>query len=94
MGDKNQLVRVTTNSVTAKTGHGALKAIYIDTPGDIIFNVRDSTADTGDILFSIDTDSATSGHLFTAPYINHPFNTGLRIEVLSGTTGSLVAIFE
>ena len=51
MGDKNNIARVTTCSTTVRTGHGILKAIYVDTPGDIIFNIRDSTADSGDILF-------------------------------------------
>lgn len=94
MGDKNQLSRVTTTDTIAKTGHGVLKAIYIDTPGDIIFRVYDGITAAGALLFEIDTDSATSGHLFTAPYINHPVNTGIFIDVVSGTTGSLVVIYE
>ena len=94
MGDKNNLVRVTCTSITTKTGHGILKAAYVDTPGDIIFRIRDNTADSGDILFEIDTDSATSGHLFNAPYINHPVSLGIRIQVVSGSSGSLVVIYE
>ena len=94
MGDKNQLSRVTTTSTTAKTGHGILKALYVDTPGDIIFNIRDNTGDAGDILFAVDLTDATGGFLFSAPYINHAFSLGLRVQVVSGATGSIVAIYE
>jgi hypothetical protein len=94
MGDKNNLLRVTSTSANAKVGHGILKALYVDTPGDIIYNIRDATTDAGDILFQIDLDSATSGHMFTAPYINHPCSVGIRAQVVSGTTGSIVLIYE
>jgi len=94
MGDKNQLARITTCDATSKTGHGILKALYVDTPGDIIFRVYDGTDNTGLLLFEIDTDSATSGHLFAAPYINHPVNVGIHTDVVSGTTGGLVIVYE
>ena len=94
MGDKNNIARIDTTSTTVKTGHGILKAIYVDTPGDRIFNIRDSTADTLDILFQIDLTDATGGFLFSAPYINHPFSIGLRVQELSGATGSIVVVYE
>ena len=94
MGDKNNLARITTTSTTVKTGHGILKAIYVDTPGDRVFNIRDSTADTLDILFQIDLGSLTPGFMFSAPYINHPCSIGIRVQEVSGTTGSIVVIFE
>jgi hypothetical protein len=94
MGDKNNLVRVTTTDVLAKTGHGVLKAIYEDTSGDHIFNIYDGVNTCGELLFSVDEDSPNSAHMFSAPYINHPLKTGLFIDALSGTTGSIVIIFE
>ena len=205
MGDKNSLVRATTTTAV-KSGHGILKALYVDTPGDAIFSIANGlthtyasatvlvgcviacdtvtvngltytavsglkcgntefsicgaascvatdlaasitcdartgtvvssidqtaaacaatvtiTASTygilanqitlstsgatltpsgtnlengdGDQLFVIDLDSATSGHMFTAPYINHPVSRGLHILRVSGTTGSIVAVYE
>jgi hypothetical protein len=43
MGDKNQLVEVTTTDVLAKTGHGILKALYVTETGDNTWVVRDGT---------------------------------------------------
>lgn len=94
MGDKNQLSRITCTTTQLKTGHGVLKAAYVTTPGDTIYEIIDGTCDGAATLMSIDLTDATGGFLFSAPYINHPVNTGLRVQVVSGTTGELVVIYE
>lgn len=94
MGDKNRTARITTTSSQVKTGHGILKAVYVVTPGDEIFEVIDGTLDSDTTIMSIDTDVATSGHIFLAPYINRPMNAGIRVQVVSGTTGELLVVFE
>jgi len=93
MGDKNRTVRVEGVSTQAKTGHGILKAIYMPTPGDRIWEIIDGTADCDATLFSIDGVSITQPPL-SLPYINRPVNTGLRIQVVSGATGEILVVFE
>jgi hypothetical protein len=94
MGDKNNLSRITTCAVLVKGGHAIIKAIYVDTPGDEIINIYDGINTCGELLFSIDEDQPAAGHLFSAPYINHPCNLGIFVDVLSGTTGSIVIVYE
>ena len=94
MGDKNRTARITTTSSQVKTGHGILKAVYVTTPGDEIFEVIDGITDCDTTIMSIDTVSATNGFQFLAPYINRPMNAGIRVQVVSGTTGELLVIFE
>jgi len=94
MGDKNNVGRVTCADVQLKIGHGILKAVYVATPGDTIFEVIDGIADCGPTIMSIDLVDATSGFQFLAPYINHPVNTGLRVQVVSGTSGELIVVYE
>lgn len=94
MGDKNQLGRITSSTTQLKTGHGVLKAVYVATPGDRIFEVINGTSDSDTTLISVDLTDATNGFQFLAPYINHPFSSGLRIQVVSGSTGELIVIYE
>lgn len=94
MGDKNQLGRITSTSTQLKTGHGILKAVYVPTPGDRIFEIINGTSDSDTTLFSVDLTDASGGFLLSMPYINHPFNSGLRVQVVSGSTGEITVIYE
>ena len=93
MGDKNNVGRITTVDVQLKIGHGILKAAYVVTGGDIIFNIIDGIDDCGPVIASIDAVSATQPPVLM-PYINHPVNTGLRVQVVSGTSGELIVVYE
>ena len=94
MGDKNNIARITCADVQLKTGHGVLKAAYVSTPGTTIFEIIDGTLDSDPTLMSIDCVDITSGYLFLAPYLNHPVNKGLRVQVVSGSGAELVVIYE
>ena len=93
MGDKNQTVRVTSTSTQAKTGHAQLKAAYITVPGDRIFEIIDGTGDGDTTIVNVDATSATFSPILM-PYINTPMRDGLRVQVVSGTTGELLVVFE
>lgn len=90
MGDKNNTSFVTSSNTLAKTGHGVLKAIYQTQTGDRIFSIYDGTSAAGTLIVS--TEAGTGVHLL--PYINHPVKDGLFINVDSGTTGSVLVVYE
>ncbi len=93
MGDKNAIGRITSASIQLRTGHGILKAAYIATAGDRIFEIIDGTLDGDETILSIDAGSATQAP-FLAPYLNHPMADGIRVQVVSGTTGELIVVYE
>ncbi len=93
MGDKNNIGRITCADVQLKVGHAILKAVYVSTSGDRVFEVIDGTADCAPTIMSIDLEAATRSPVLM-PYINHPVNVGLRVQVVSGATGELVVVYE
>lgn len=90
MGDKNNVSYVTCADVLAKTGHGVIKSVYQATTGDRVFSIYDGTTCSGTLILT--TEAGTGVH--TMPYINHPVKDGLFINVDSGTTGSILIVYE
>ena len=93
MGDKNNTAYITSCSTTVKTGHSIIKAIYVTVPGDIIYTIRDGTGDTDPVVATLDLTSATFPPILM-PYVNHPVSDGIRVQVVSGTTGGILVVFE
>jgi hypothetical protein len=93
MGDKNNTVRITCTSTQVKTGHAVLKAVYVTVPGDSIYEIIDGTCDAHTTVVNLDLTSATFAPILM-PYINHPIRDGLRVQVVSGTTGEILVVYE
>ena len=88
VGQTSQLAVVNSATVQAKTGHGIVKSIYTSTPGDRVFSIIDNiTGSTAKFSFT-----ANAGN--SAPILNTPFKTGIRIVVASGSTGEIVVLYE
>ena len=92
MGDKNNISYIT-SSTTIKTGHSILKAFYATAQGDRVITVRDGTSDSDPVIFTANLTSATFP-LISMPYINHPCRDGIRVQVVSGSTGAVAVVFE
>ena len=93
MGDKNNVVEVTAGDLLVKSGHAILKAVYMTEPGDNQWEIVDGTDGTGVTIFTVDGQAAANG-LVLMPYINHPMNTGIFIDHISGTLGRLLVVYE
>ena len=87
-GKISQLAVVNSATVQAKTGHAVIKAISTTVAGDRVFSIIDGTSGST-ATFSFKADAGN-----TAPMINTPFSTGLRIVVASGTSGEIVVLYE
>ena len=93
MADKNNLVEVAGSDVLAKTGHGIIKAIYVN-PTDRTWIIRDGTSVSGTALFTVGSAAAANGPI-SMPYINHPCSDGIFVDnTTAGTVGTLVIVFE
>ena len=90
MAEKSQLHRVLGTSIQCKTGHGILKGLYVTVVGDRVWEVIDGTADNDTTLFKV--AAATSA--VSAPIINFPVPSGIRIQCISGSTGELIVLVE
>jgi len=91
MGDKNNIREAAGADVAVKTGHGIIKSIYA-TQGDRTWIVRDGTSAAGALVVTVST---TITSMYSAPYINHPVNTGIFIDnTVAGTVGTIVVIYE
>lgn len=88
VGQTSQLAVVNSATVQAKTGHGIIKSIYTSTPGDRVFSIIDNITGTT-ATFSFTANAGNS-----APILNTPFKTGIRIVVASGTTGEIIVLYE
>jgi len=88
VGQTSQLAVVNSATVQAKTGHGLVKSIYTTTSGDRVFSIIDNITGTT-AKFSFTANAGNS-----APIINTPFKTGIRIVVASGSTGEIVVLYE
>ena len=84
----SQLAVANSATVQAKSGHAIVKSIYTTVAGDRVFSIIDNTSGTT-AKFSFKADAGNS-----APHINTPFTTGVRIVVASGTTGEIVVMYE
>lgn len=49
---------------------------------------------TGGAGAKVMTVTGNANNHFSAPYINHPVNTGIFIDAVSGTTGTITVIYE
>lgn len=88
VGTTSQIAVVNSTTVQAKTGHGILKSIATTTAGDRVFSIIDDVSGST-AKFSFKADAGNS-----APIINTPFKTGIRIVVASGTTGEIIVLYE
>jgi hypothetical protein len=87
-GKISQIAVCNSATVQAKTGHAILKSIYTTVAGDRVFSIIDDTTGTT-AKFSFKADAGNS-----APHLNTPFTTGVRIVVASGTSGEIVVMYE
>jgi len=91
MGDKNNISETDATDLLVKTGHGILKAIYVQ-PGDRTWIIRDGTSAAGTAVMTV---VANANNHFEAPYINHPMNSGIFIDnTVAGASGTIVLVFE
>lgn len=88
MGDKNQVVNVIGATIQAKTGHSIVKAVYTSFGGDRVYGIVNNTTGTTAVF----TFKADAGNGLIN--LHTPFNLGLRIVVVSGTTGEIVVVYE